>query len=112
MVTQDVPTLVIAVLGLGEAGSAIAQDLVRAGVRVRGYDPAVTAADGPQARGAPYRRNGGGRGHAHRTRVPPLMADASRALHDRLARNPPAPGGTARFSRPPPFAKYLDIEIL
>jgi|GEM_PF-6794397 hypothetical protein len=40
------------------------------------------------------------------------MADASRALHDRLARNPPAPGGTARFSRPPPFAKYLDIEIL
>jgi|GEM_PF-6437813 3-hydroxyisobutyrate dehydrogenase-like beta-hydroxyacid dehydrogenase len=46
MVTQDVPTLVIAVLGLGEAGSAIAQDLVRAGVRVRGYDPAVTAADG------------------------------------------------------------------
>jgi 3-hydroxyisobutyrate dehydrogenase-like beta-hydroxyacid dehydrogenase len=46
MVTQAVPALVIAVLGLGEAGSAIAQDLVRAGVRVRGYDPAVTAADG------------------------------------------------------------------
>ncbi|MGD0606360.1 MAG: NAD(P)-binding domain-containing protein [Streptosporangiaceae bacterium] len=46
MVTQDVPTLVIAVLGLGEAGSAIAHDLVRAGVRVRAYDPAVSAADG------------------------------------------------------------------
>jgi 3-hydroxyisobutyrate dehydrogenase-like beta-hydroxyacid dehydrogenase len=46
MVTQDGHALVIAVLGLGEAGSAIARDLVRAGVRVRGYDPAVTAADG------------------------------------------------------------------
>lgn len=32
----------IAVLGLGEAGSALARDLVRAGARVRGYDPAVT----------------------------------------------------------------------
>ena len=31
--------------GLGEAGSAIARDLVRAGANVRGYDPAATAAD-------------------------------------------------------------------
>jgi 3-hydroxyisobutyrate dehydrogenase-like beta-hydroxyacid dehydrogenase len=46
MVTPGERTLVIAVLGLGEAGSAIARDLVRAGVAVRGYDPAVTAADG------------------------------------------------------------------
>jgi 3-hydroxyisobutyrate dehydrogenase-like beta-hydroxyacid dehydrogenase len=30
----------VAVLGLGEAGSAIARDLVSAGVRVRGFDPA------------------------------------------------------------------------
>lgn len=30
---------VIAILGLGEAGSAIAADLVALGVRVRGYDP-------------------------------------------------------------------------
>ncbi|MCX7850878.1 NAD(P)-binding domain-containing protein, partial [Thermus sp.] len=30
---------VVAVLGLGEAGSAIAADLVALGVRVRGYDP-------------------------------------------------------------------------
>ena len=43
MVTRDGQTLVIAVLGLGEAGSVIARDLVAAGVRVRGYDPAVTA---------------------------------------------------------------------
>jgi len=43
MVTQDRQTLVIAVLGLGEAGSVIACDLAAAGVRVRGYDPAVTA---------------------------------------------------------------------
>ena len=33
--------VVIAVLGLGEAGSAIALDLVRAGVRVLGWDPNV-----------------------------------------------------------------------
>ena len=45
MVTRDGHTLVIAVLGLGEAGSVIARDLVAAGVRVRGYDPAVTAAE-------------------------------------------------------------------
>ena len=32
----------IAVLGLGEAGSAFASDLVTAGAIVRGYDPAVT----------------------------------------------------------------------
>jgi len=42
MVTGDGQT-VIAVLGLGEAGSAIAADLAGAGVQVRGYDPAVTA---------------------------------------------------------------------
>jgi 3-hydroxyisobutyrate dehydrogenase-like beta-hydroxyacid dehydrogenase len=44
MVIRDTHTLVIAVLGLGEAGSVIARDLVAAGVHVRGYDPAVTAA--------------------------------------------------------------------
>lgn len=43
MVTQGGQPLVIAVLGLGEAGSAIAGDLTAARVRVRGYDPAVTA---------------------------------------------------------------------
>jgi len=45
MVTGDGQTLVIAVLGLGEAGSVIARDLAAAGVRVRGYDPAVPAAE-------------------------------------------------------------------
>lgn len=34
---------VVAVLGLGEAGSAISRDLAAAGVTVRGYDPAVAA---------------------------------------------------------------------
>jgi 3-hydroxyisobutyrate dehydrogenase-like beta-hydroxyacid dehydrogenase len=34
---------VIAVLGLGEAGSLIAADLARAGAEVRGYDPRVVA---------------------------------------------------------------------
>ena len=33
----------VAVLGLGEAGSLIATDLVRAGAEVRGYDPRVPA---------------------------------------------------------------------
>jgi 3-hydroxyisobutyrate dehydrogenase-like beta-hydroxyacid dehydrogenase len=39
-----VPT--IAVIGLGEAGTAIARDLQIAGATVRGWDPAVSAADG------------------------------------------------------------------
>jgi 3-hydroxyisobutyrate dehydrogenase-like beta-hydroxyacid dehydrogenase len=39
-------TATIAVLGLGEAGGALARDLVAAGAVVRGYDPAVTAPDG------------------------------------------------------------------
>jgi 3-hydroxyisobutyrate dehydrogenase-like beta-hydroxyacid dehydrogenase len=46
MVNPDDRTLVIAVLGLGEAGSLIARDLVAAGARVRGYDPAVAAGAG------------------------------------------------------------------
>ena len=36
----------VAVLGLGEAGSEIARDLVAAGADVRGYDPEVPAVDG------------------------------------------------------------------
>ena len=39
-------TLVVAVLGLGEAGSTIAADLLAAGVRLRGYDPAVPSPEG------------------------------------------------------------------
>jgi 3-hydroxyisobutyrate dehydrogenase-like beta-hydroxyacid dehydrogenase len=42
----------IAVLGLGEAGSALARDLVAAGAVVRGYDPAVSAAEGVVATGS------------------------------------------------------------
>jgi len=38
------PAVVIAVLGLGEAGSEIAADLVAAGVTVHGFDPRVPAA--------------------------------------------------------------------
>jgi 3-hydroxyisobutyrate dehydrogenase-like beta-hydroxyacid dehydrogenase len=37
---------VIAVLGLGEAGSRIAADLAAAGATVRGFDPAVPAGEG------------------------------------------------------------------
>lgn len=42
----------IAVLGLGEAGSALARDLVAAGAVVRGYDPAVPACEGVVATGS------------------------------------------------------------
>jgi 3-hydroxyisobutyrate dehydrogenase-like beta-hydroxyacid dehydrogenase len=42
----------IAVLGLGEAGSALARDLAAAGAVVRGYDPAVAAVEGVVAAGS------------------------------------------------------------
>jgi len=45
-------TLHIAVLGLGEAGSEIARDLVEAGTDVRGYDPKAITVDGVQTRGS------------------------------------------------------------
>ncbi|MFL5869673.1 MAG: DUF1932 domain-containing protein [Solirubrobacterales bacterium] len=41
----------VAILGLGEAGSAIAADLVAAGATVRGWDPAASAPDGVEASG-------------------------------------------------------------
>lgn len=45
MATTSPPTttLTVAVLGLGEAGSAIAADLVAGGAQVRGFDPAAPA---------------------------------------------------------------------
>jgi 3-hydroxyisobutyrate dehydrogenase-like beta-hydroxyacid dehydrogenase len=43
---------VVAVLGLGEAGSAIGRDLVAAGVTVRGYDPVADVPDGIVATGS------------------------------------------------------------
>ncbi|WP_210584511.1 NAD(P)-dependent oxidoreductase [Streptomyces sp. GESEQ-35] len=46
MISNAVEDLRIAVLGLGEAGGAIAGDLVAAGARVRGYDPKVSAPPG------------------------------------------------------------------
>jgi 3-hydroxyisobutyrate dehydrogenase-like beta-hydroxyacid dehydrogenase len=45
-------TLRIAVLGLGEAGSLIARDLVAAGADVRGYDPLSIVVDGVESRGS------------------------------------------------------------
>src|SRR5581483_8913842 len=33
-------TFIVAVIGLGEAGSLIAYDLIRLGIQVRGWDPA------------------------------------------------------------------------
>lgn len=42
----------IAILGLGEAGSALARDLAAAGAVVRGYDPAVSAGEGIVATGS------------------------------------------------------------
>lgn len=42
----------IAILGLGEAGSALARDLAAAGAVVRGYDPVVSAVEGVIATGS------------------------------------------------------------
>ncbi|WP_079132842.1 NAD(P)-dependent oxidoreductase [Streptomyces nanshensis] len=51
--TAGTPPTVVAVLGLGEAGGAIAGDLARAGAGVRAYDPAdVTVPDGVTATGS------------------------------------------------------------
>jgi 3-hydroxyisobutyrate dehydrogenase-like beta-hydroxyacid dehydrogenase len=47
------PGPTIAVLGLGEAGSAIAADLAAAGVRVLGFDPAQAPPDGVEGAGSP-----------------------------------------------------------
>jgi 3-hydroxyisobutyrate dehydrogenase-like beta-hydroxyacid dehydrogenase len=43
------PSLTVAVLGLGEAGGEIAQDLAAAGVKVQGFDPARPAPPGVEA---------------------------------------------------------------
>lgn len=40
---EEASTPAVAVLGLGEAGSRLAADLVSAGVEVRGYDPAAAS---------------------------------------------------------------------
>ena len=51
-----------AVLGLGEAGSAIARDLAAAGTRVVGFDPVRPAPDGVEtAASAGGRRRAGQR---------------------------------------------------
>jgi 3-hydroxyisobutyrate dehydrogenase-like beta-hydroxyacid dehydrogenase len=47
-----VAPLTVALLGLGEAGSALAVDLVAAGAAVRGFDPAGGAVDGVEVVGA------------------------------------------------------------
>jgi 3-hydroxyisobutyrate dehydrogenase-like beta-hydroxyacid dehydrogenase len=44
--------MVVAVLGLGEAGGIIGRDLLAAGVTVRGYDPVVAAPPGIVAAGS------------------------------------------------------------
>jgi 3-hydroxyisobutyrate dehydrogenase-like beta-hydroxyacid dehydrogenase len=46
-----VAPLTVAVLGLGEAGGAIASDLVAAGAAVRGFDPVASAPPGVEAAG-------------------------------------------------------------
>jgi 3-hydroxyisobutyrate dehydrogenase-like beta-hydroxyacid dehydrogenase len=46
---RAVAPLTVAVLGLGEAGGAIAGDLAGAGASVRGFDPAATAPQGVTA---------------------------------------------------------------
>ena len=50
--TGGVPAPVIAVLGLGEAGSEVAADLVRAGATVHAFDPKVAAPPGTRGFGS------------------------------------------------------------
>ncbi|MEU5888958.1 DUF1932 domain-containing protein [Streptomyces sp. NPDC047461] len=52
MSSTTVQTLRLAVLGMGEAGSAIAADLVAVGVHVRGYDPRGAALPGVEETGS------------------------------------------------------------
>jgi hypothetical protein len=47
---QPRPVIAIGILGLGEAGSAIAADLVATGADIRGFDPLVPAPPGVAAR--------------------------------------------------------------
>jgi 3-hydroxyisobutyrate dehydrogenase-like beta-hydroxyacid dehydrogenase len=48
---RHVAALTVAVLGLGEAGSAIAADLIAAGASVRAFDPVATAPPGAETAG-------------------------------------------------------------
>ena len=52
---MGVMTVRIALLGLGEAGSEIAADLVAAGADVRGYDPKASRSDRRASRAATRR---------------------------------------------------------
>jgi NAD binding domain of 6-phosphogluconate dehydrogenase len=51
----------VAMIGLGEAGSAIAADLVSAGATVRGWDPVAPVPDERRANGGRLRGDGGSR---------------------------------------------------
>ena len=92
-------TLRIAVLGLGEAGSEIARDLVAAGADVRGYDPlADRRRRGPAARQR-GRRGGRRRPGAQRQQLPRRHDGAGERARRRCAparcgptSTPPVPG--------------------
>jgi 3-hydroxyisobutyrate dehydrogenase-like beta-hydroxyacid dehydrogenase len=52
LLPEEASVGVVAVLGLGEAGSAISRDVAAAGVTVRGYDPVAEVPDGIVATGS------------------------------------------------------------
>ncbi|MDQ7805449.1 DUF1932 domain-containing protein [Amycolatopsis sp. A133] len=89
----------IAVLGLGEAGGALARDLAAAGAVVRGYDPAISAAEaagtGPAAHGTAGRR-------AEPADEPPAPPRSTTTSPTQPADKPPAPPRSTAAGRTPP----------
>ena len=85
---------VIAVLGLGEAGSLIARDLAAAGAAVRGFDPGAPAPAGVTAAGSDAEAvTGAGRHQVTGDQRPGLAEaqDRDHAVHRVLRRSSPKP---------------------
>jgi 3-hydroxyisobutyrate dehydrogenase-like beta-hydroxyacid dehydrogenase len=111
-------TPTVAVLGLGEAGSAIAAGLAAAGARVRGYDPVVAPTDGLESATGPAAAAEGAdvvlavAGASAAARVAAEVAPALRpeALYADLATAAPALKRTvARVVGP---ARFCDVALM
>jgi 3-hydroxyisobutyrate dehydrogenase-like beta-hydroxyacid dehydrogenase len=89
----------IAVLGLGEAGSEIARDLVAAGADVRGYDPTVPHVDGVEPR-APVPGKG--------LRTPMLVSGAAAGRCAEIL----APLGAELTVQPGPVGEAISRKLL
>jgi 3-hydroxyisobutyrate dehydrogenase-like beta-hydroxyacid dehydrogenase len=93
MITAGGTAVVVAVLGLGEAGSRIAGDLVAAGAAVRGFDPMV-----PAGAGAPGVADCSGDADACRGASLVLSLTCAHEAEDALASALPGIGGSAIYA--------------